>query len=72
MPRKNQNHGLPQEVLAVLRSSPNLKPCDKFRKAKIEKFLEHLSEGKCEQCIAFFRMLDKDQQMMQFLRENRN
>jgi hypothetical protein len=34
--------------------------------------VEHLNEGKCEQCVAFFRQLDKEQQTMQFLRENRN
>jgi hypothetical protein len=72
MPRKQQNHGLSKEVLAVLRSSPDLKPCRKFRKADIFKFVEHVNEGKCEQCVAFFCMLDKEQQLMQFLRENRN
>ncbi len=72
MPRKQQNHGLTEEQLAVLRCSPNLKPCRKFRKADIFKFVEHLNEGKCDQCVAFFRQLDKEQLMMQFLRENRN
>jgi hypothetical protein len=69
---KRRNHGLTDEQLAVLRSSPNLKPCRKFRKADIFKFVEHLNEGKCEQCLAFFRQLDKESEMMQFLRENRN
>jgi hypothetical protein len=36
------------------------------------RFVEHLNEGKCDQCVAFFRQLDNEQQMMQFLRENRN
>ncbi len=72
MPSKKRTHGLTEEQLAVLRSSPNLKPCKKFRNADIFKFMEHLNEGKCEQCLAFFRMLDNEQQMMQFLRENRN
>ena len=71
MPRKKRNDGLPDEVLAVLRSSPNLKPCREFRKADIFKFVAHLNEGKCEQCLSFFRQLDK-QQMMKFLRDNRN
>ena len=69
MPRKKRNHGLSQEQLVVLRSSPNLKPCRKFRKATAARFVEHLNEGKCEQCLAFFRMLDKEQQMMQFLQQ---
>ncbi len=72
MPRKKRNHGLPEEVLAVLRSSPNLEPRRKFRKADIFKFAEHLNEGKCEECLAFFRQLDKEQRMMKFLRDNRN
>jgi len=72
MPRKQHNHGLTKEQLAVLRCSPNLKPSQKFRKADIFKFTEHLNEGKCEQCLAFFRMLDKEQQMMKLLRESRN
>lgn len=72
MPRKKRNHGLPEEVLAVLRSSPNLNPCRKFRKVDIWKFMKHLNEGKCEQCLAFFFQLDKEQRMMTFLRESRN
>ena len=72
MPRKKRNHELTGEQLAVLRCSPNLKPCPKFRSADIFKFMEHLNEGKCEQCIAFFRMLDRELRLMQFLRENRN
>jgi len=72
MPRKKRNHGLTEEQLAVLRSSPNLKPCRKFRRADIFKFVEHLKEGMCEQCIEFFRMLDRDQELMKFLRDKRN
>jgi hypothetical protein len=72
MPRKNRNHGLPPEVLTVLRSPPDLKPCRKFRKVSAARFVEHLNEGKCEQCVAFFRMLDREQQLMQFLHESRS
>jgi len=72
MPREKRNHGLTKEQLAVQRTSLNLKPCKKFRKVSAARFMEHLNEGKCEQCVAFFRMLDKEEQLMQFLRENRN
>ncbi len=72
MPRKNRNHGLTKEQLAVLRTSPNLKSCKKFRKVSAARFVEHVNEGKCEQCVAFFRVLDKEEQLMRFLRENRN
>jgi hypothetical protein len=70
--RKKRHDVLSKEVLAVLRSSPNLKPCRKFRKGDISKFVGHLNEGKCEQCLAFFRQLDKESEMMQFLRATRN
>jgi hypothetical protein len=72
MVRKKRHDGLSKEVLAVLRCSPNLNPCGKFRKADIFKFVEHLNEGKCEQRLAFFRQLDKESEMMKFLRETRN
>jgi len=72
MPRKKLNGELPPEVLAVLRISPDLKPCPKFRKANIDKFAKHLNEGKCEQCLAFSRQCEKELRMMIFLRENRN
>ena len=72
MPRKKRNHGLPEEVLAVLRSSPNLEPCREFRNAGIWEFMKHLNEGECQQCRAFFRQLDKEHQMMKFLRDGRN
>ncbi len=72
MPRKKRNRGLTEEQLAVLRISPNLKPCKKFRKVRTARFVEHLNEGKCKQCLAFFRMLERDQQLMQFLRDTRN
>ena len=72
MIHKKRNHGLSEEVLVVLRSFPNLTPCQQFRKADIFKFVEHLNEGKCEQCLAFFRQLNEDQQLMKFLRDKRN
>ena len=60
------------QTIGRLRKSPNLQPCKKFRKVTAARFVEHLNEGKCEQCLAFFRMLDRAQQLMTFLRENRN
>jgi len=72
MPRKKFNGDLPAEVLAVLRISPDLKPCQKFRKADIVQFAEHINEGKCEQCMTLSRQWDKELKMMKFLRESRN
>jgi hypothetical protein len=72
MPRKKLKGEVPAEVLAVLRISPDLKPCPKFRKANIEQFAEHLNEGKCEQCLALSRQWEKELRMMKFLRDGRN
>jgi len=72
MSRKKRNDGLSKEVLAALRCSPNLEPCRKFRNADICKFMKHLNEGKVRPVPSIFRMLDREQQMMQFLREKRN
>jgi len=70
---KKRNQGLSEETLALLRcSSRSLKPCRKFRKADILKFVEHLNEGKCEQCLTFFCQLDKELRMMALLLESRN
>jgi hypothetical protein len=38
----------------------------------IFKFAEHGNEGKCKQCLAFFRQLDKEQRMMTILWKSRN
>jgi hypothetical protein len=45
--RRKRSSGLPQEVLAVLRSSPNLEPCRRFRRANFARFMRHLDQDKC-------------------------
>ncbi len=72
MLRKKPNDELPEEVLAVLKISPDLRPCPKFRRANIYQFAEHLNEGKCEQCLTLSRQWDKELKMMKHLRDNRN
>ena len=72
MPRKKPKEELPDEVLAVLRISPDLKPYPKFRRANIYQFADHLNEGKCEQCLTLSRQWEKEQRMMKFLRDSRN
>jgi len=72
MTRKKLNGELPPEVLAVLKISPDLRPCQKFRKANILQFAQHLNEGKCEQCLTLSRQWDKELKMMKHLRDNRN
>lgn len=34
-------------ITAVCRASPNLLPCKKFRKARLERFVAHVREGNC-------------------------
>jgi hypothetical protein len=64
MPRKKLIGELPEEILAVLRISPDLKPCLKFRRANIYQFSEHINEGKCEQCLTLHRQWEKELRMM--------
>jgi hypothetical protein len=75
MTRKNSRYELPDEVLAVLECSPNLMPCKKFYHANIYRMADHLKEGKCQQCLAFFRQTDKELRTIQLLsawRKSRN
>src|ERR1700730_19136013 len=58
------NDSLPPEVLAVLRISPNVNPCLKFRRVDIVRFVEHINEGKCRQCLTFFSWWEKELRMM--------
>ena len=60
MIRKKQQFELPDEVLAVLESSPNLEPCKKFRHANIYRFAGHMKNHKCQQCVAWFEQMDKE------------
>jgi hypothetical protein len=69
---KKTRSNLPPEVLAVLRVSPNLEPCLRFRRARTAKFIEHIREGKCGQCFVFLRQTEKELEMMRFLTEIKN
>lgn len=72
MCRKKFRFDLPPATLAVLRSSPNLEPCRRFRTANIVRFIEHVKAQRCQQCLAFFRQLDKETRMIRFLCERKN
>jgi len=71
MPEKKQA-GLSLEVLAVLRSSPNLEPCPKFRRVRIDKFFAHLRNDKCKVCLAFIRQLNHESNMIRLLAKSKN
>ena len=71
MPNKKRA-GLSPEVLAVLRSSPNLEPCQKFRRVSIRKFFAHLRDDRCEVCLAFIRQLEHESNMIRLLARSKN
>lgn len=56
----------------MLRNSPNLEPCRKFRRVSATKFLAHVKEARCQRCIAFYEQLTWEMDLMQFLRDQRN
>jgi len=70
MPPKKPSGGLPPEVLAVLRISPDLPALSSTGQTR--QFAEHINDGKREQCLKLLRQWDKEFRMMRFLRENRN
>lgn len=72
MARKKRNP-LPPEILAVLRSSAKLEPCQKFRREpEVEEFFAHIQENKCEQCLDFLDELIRESTTMVMLRQGRN
>jgi hypothetical protein len=63
----------PPEFEAVLRASPNLKPCTpKYGRIPYDDFLEHIRKDRCTKCRDFLLQLDKEQKMMEYLRLHRN
>lgn len=74
MERKKRSP-LSPEILAVLQSSPKLEPCQRFQRVRrptIDKFLDHIREDKCEQCLDFFDEFERKTKMMAMLRQGRN
>jgi hypothetical protein len=59
MARMNQHHDLPEEALPVLERSLNLESCLEFRSADVQALLKHVNEGRCEQCLTFFRAMEQ-------------
>ena len=71
MPKKKRA-GPSAKVLAVLRSSPNLEPCPKFRRVDIKKFFAHLRDDRCEVCLAFIRQLNHESNLICMLAGSKN
>jgi hypothetical protein len=63
----------PPEVEAVLKASPNLKPCKrKYGRVPYDQFLEHIRKDRCTQCWDLLQQLDKELKMMAYLRRHKN
>jgi hypothetical protein len=61
---------LPDEVIAILDSSPNLEPCSEFYDADVFRLVEHLNEGNFPDCLAFYRQTDKELKTVKLLWEH--
>jgi hypothetical protein len=48
------------------------KPCRKFRKADAAEFFRHINDDKCPKCLALFRYFERESQIAEALRRNRN
>lgn len=73
MPRKKKpDFEFPPEIRAIWRTAPNLTLCPKFRRASADKVLEHIKQDKCERCVAAYRQLAKEADVISFLRSSRN
>ncbi len=73
MPRKKKpEFEFPPEMLAVWKSAPQLTLCPRFRRAGFDKVLEHIKKDKCERCLAVYRQLNREADLISFLRASRN
>ncbi|MGC1904259.1 MAG: hypothetical protein WA715_10610 [Candidatus Acidiferrum sp.] len=73
MKRRNHAWQFPPEVEAVLKASPNLKPCKrKYGRVPYDRFIEHIRRDGCVQCLELFLQLDKEMRMMEYLRAHKN
>ena len=63
----------PPEIEAVLKASPNLKPCkSKYGHMPYDQFFEHIRKDRCTQCRDFVLQLEKELKMMEYLRQHKN
>ena len=61
------------EIEAVLRASPNLKPCKrKYGRVPYHQFLDHIRKDRCTQCRELLLQLNKELRMMSYLGEHKN
>ncbi len=73
--KRKRNHAwqFPPEIEAVLRASPNLKPCNrKYGRVPYDQFFEHIRTDRCMQCWELLQQLDREHTMMAYLRRHKN
>jgi hypothetical protein len=73
MKSKRNSWQLPPEVEAVLRAFPNLLPCKrKWGRVPYDQLLDHIRTDRCTLCRDFVVQLNKESEMMAYLREHKN
>jgi hypothetical protein len=62
------------EQLAVWRAMPKLTLCPKYTRRKVgfDKVLAHISKDDCEKCRAFYLQIEREEELIWFLRTSRN
>ena len=72
MRRKKWHDDFFEDVLAIMETFPHVEPRSQFREADIGRFVKHIREDKCEQCLAVYRQTDKELKTIKLLWEFRN
>jgi hypothetical protein len=73
MPRKKKpDLQFPPEIRAIWHAAPNLTLCPKFRRASADRVFEHIKQDRCERCLAVYRQLAKEADLISFLMSSRN
>ena len=73
LPRKKKpTWDFPPEVRAIWHASPNLTLSPRFRRASADKVLAYIKKDKCERCLAVYRQLEEERNLICFLMRDRN
>jgi len=70
--KKKPDFEFPAEIQAIWHAAPHLTFCPKFRRASADKVLENIKQDECVRCLAVLRQLQKEMDLISFLRNSRN
>jgi hypothetical protein len=72
--RKKPPFEFSPEQRAVWRAIPPKKVtvCPKYRRVGVDEFVAHIKRDKCEQCRAFYLQIEREEELIRFLRTSRN